>query len=636
MPGVGPGPLHSLGPILFQLAFFAIGGDAEAEELASLVLADDPDAKTALRRLASGLPNTTSGWPMAEPARAPGLAVTHEVSVGLLAMLGRMAPIERLALGAHLLLDLPPHELGYWLAAHCSGERVADCLLEIGAALDLIPPVLDEVGCRAIGPRIVDIDDADRGRIARLHLLGCDRCAPRAEGVRRTRHLLREAIEVFFPRRSRVLAPSAGRSAGWRRQRRLEIAGTCAAALLAAALMVWQPSAGGRPTIEERMTAASLIDHALHRLDLGIRRGVLHERYQAGSGEESVLGERWIEYQAPQRMRLVLTRLSDRMPMLDLASDGRTRLQYSAQIEPAITMTEQLSDPRVADLISLLRQLPATGAMASFPPTDTPADLTLIAAARRANAALLGTTMALGRFAYLLTYTEPGAERRIVLTIDAVTSSLLKATATSGKPNAPPELLWQAETVEVLPEAPPQLLDLRDTGVGQSLPDPRHLLLNPFSNVSLSEVARKNPRFPVPSSLPPGTSLAFLHDADFFGTIQAYEGDWTSVVIATPLIDFTSRPKPPLEHRTGEAIWRVVHADSARGITQIAFAPASEPSRRSLLYVWHAFQRDDERQATAGRILGEMRWLKGEQITALEGRFVAPPGQIGGATSSGR
>jgi hypothetical protein len=65
--------------------------------------------------------------------------------------------------------------------------------------------------------------------------------------------------------------------------------------------------------------------------------------------------------------------------------------------------------------------------------------------------------------------------------------------------------------------------------------------------------------------------------------------------------------------------------DTTRGLTQIVFAPAGEPLRRSYLYLWHAYLPDEERLEQAKQILQTMRWLDSDQMSALEGRFVAPP-----------
>jgi hypothetical protein len=379
--------------------------------------------------------------------------------------------------------------------------------------------------------------------------------------------------------------------------------------------------------VQERLTAAALIDRALHRLDPGTGSGILHEQYQIDTGPEAILAERWIDNQKPQRMRLILKRMSDGLRLLDLTTDGRTRLEYTATApgEDKTSTTASIDNPRVADLMPLLRQLPATGAIGSFPSSNIPYDLTLLGNARHSKPTLLGTTTELGRPAYLLTYAAPDEGQRIVLTIDAETAGLLRATGAAAQSNGPAEVLWQAHTVEIVPAPPAHIFDLHEAEAGPSLPDPRHLLLRPFSNLTVAEVGQQYVTFPVPVGLPAGTSLAYLRGADFFGALQVYEGTWTSAVLVTPLSEFPPRLGRPFENRLGAILWRRIRTDSIRGVTQIEFAPQAEPFRRSQLYLWHAFLAEDDREAEALRILEGIRWLSSDQVAKLDGRFIAPP-----------
>ena len=600
-----------------------------ADELAGQAIAGEGGDGAALRRLVAKLPGPQQDWPAVMPHRPAALGLDAASARQVFALLGDLSAAGRLALGLHLLFGVPRHELDRWLGTPTPAEQATHFVMEVGHAIGLIPPVADEPACQAISSKLADVDDVERGRAVRLHLLGCEHCRTRAEGVRRTLHLLREAIDVLFPARQPLPrlqeTPPVARIG--RGTKVLRLGGTSAAALLAALLIIWRPAPTVAPRVQERVTAAGLIDRALHRLDPGTASGVLHEQYQIGTGPGALLSERWIDNGNPQRMRLTLKRVSDGLKLLDLTTDGRTRLQYTATGDDQSSTTTSIDNPRVADLMPLLRQLPATGAVGSFPPSNMPFDLTLLENARHLQPTLLGTTTELGRPAYLLTYTEPDEGQHIVLTIDAQTSGLLRATSAAGQAHGSVEVLWQARTLEMLPAPPEHIFDLREAEPDASLPDPRHLLFRPFSNMTVAELGRQYFTFPVPAGLPEGTSLAYLRGADFFGALQVYEGTWSSAVLVTPLSEFPPRLERPFEKRLGTTLWRQVRNDAVRGVTQIEFAPQDEPFRRSQLYVWNALSSDADRDAEALRILANIQWLSSDQIAKLDGRFVAPPGK---------
>jgi hypothetical protein len=624
-----PDPIlsRSFGPTLFQLAFFASGDRATAGDLAGAALRESPGDGPALRQLAASLPERRSDWPRAGAQHAAALGLHVDAAERMLATLGELDPLDRLALALNLVMGVPRHDLASWLGTQPSGERVAQAILEIGQMLGLVPEAPGEPLCQAITPQLADVDDPQSGRGVRLHLLGCAHCGARVAGIRHTHELLRRAIQLCFPAQAPaipVVEPPAPRRRPAGNRRLWQLGGTSTAVLLAAVLLVLRPVVAPQALVREKITAASLLDRALNRLEPGARSGVLHERYRAGEGADAIVGERWIEYQAPQRMRLTIERAADHAQLLDLATDGQTRLRYTARGEGQSPSITSVDDPRVQELLPLLRQLSSAGAIGSFPAPRMPYDMTLIGAAKRSNPVLLGTTRALDRPAYLLTYTEPGESRRVVLTIDGETAGLLRATAASTQANGPATTLWQAEVVEIVPEAPPHTLDVPADTAASPLPNPRHLLVNPFSNLTIAELAQRYVKLPVPATSPAGTALAYLRGENFYGAIQLYEGTWTSVAVVTPFLDSPVRAEPPLGERTGAMIWRAGRVDTTRGLTQIVFAPAGEPLRRSYLYLWHAYLPDAERLEQAKQIIQNIRWLDSQQMSALEGRFVAP------------
>lgn len=589
----------------------------------------------AIRALAAGLPARARAWPAVDPQALPATEMDQAALDRLLAVLRSLSPLDRLGLGLHLLLGMPRDEIDRWLGSEGVAERIAAAILRAGLELELTAEAQPRPECVALGSQILDVADPQLGRRVRLHLLGCDACAARVAGVHRTREWLRDALEWLFPPRPPRQAPELPRARSWKVGRRsLRLGAVSVAALLAAALLIWRPNpaALGTPAAAQRqVTAAMLLDRALRRLEPRDRDGVLHERFRIGGTGESLVGERWIEYRAPQRMRLVLHRGEGRTPLLDLTTDGQSRLRYAAQADPDHPARATVEDPRVAELMPILRQLPSPSALGSFPSPRMPFDLTLLIAAQHAGARLLGTTTTLNRPAYLLAYSDTEEGRRIVLTVDAETSSLLRATSAPARGNGPALLLWATEAVEVLAEAPGGTFDLDGGASAEPLPNPRHLLLQPFSNLTLPEVSRQYLKFPMPADLPADATLAYLRNADFFGAVQVYEGEWMSLAIVAPHMTLPTRPELPLPERTARTWWRLAREDASRGLTQIEFAPASEPMRRSHLYLWHPRLNDEQRQARAIQLLDNMRWMTSSEMLAYEDRFIAPPDAALGA-----
>lgn len=625
-----PAPLitRSFGPTLFQLAYLATGDTAAADRLAYDAVVDEPGEGLALRKLAAALQAFHGGWPAAAPPPPTANRLDQQARSAIWKALGELTPAQRLALGLHLWLRVPRGALDEWAGTRGAAEQVGTFFLHTAQALDRMPAPSPAPECQAVAPKLADVDDPERGRGARLHLLGCAACAARVEELRRATEVVREALQASFPPRQPappLALPTRKRRVPRFGGRWLEIGAITCIVLLAAVLLIWQPARPRTRGTVENITAETVIDRALRRFDPGTRQGVLHERYRAGSGADAIIGERWITYATPQRMRLTLQRAADQAPLLDLTTDGLTRLRYTARQDETISTTTEIDDARVQKLLPLLRQLPAAGPLGSFPSSRVPYDLGLIGAARREQAVLLGTARVIDRPAYLLAYTEPEGGGRTVLSMDAETWSLLRATTSAGTGMGPATMLWQAETVEVLAQAPPRTFDLAAATANGTLPDPRHLLLQPFSNLSINDVARRYVKFPLPAGIPDGTAIAYLRDADLFGTVQLYEGDWTSVAIIARLSESPVRAEPAFDQRAGGTIWRLVRTDSTRGITVIDFAPADEPTRRSQLYIWHVWMSDEERLAQAKRILAGMQWLDSQQLATFRDRFVTPP-----------
>lgn len=617
-PDTPPPPFPPYAATLFQLAYLATGS-AERTDLLALAALERAHGEGASIQALAGLLASTDHELPASPAADEAGRPTQDRAV-LLKRLEELSPLDRLALGLHIILGVPRGEIDQWLGIPGAAARTGAWIVETGDQLRLLPDGGAGNECRALAFDLVDADDNVRGREVRLHLLGCACCQARVEALRESLAALRRTLEALFParlpQRAVVTRPRDQRN----RQRRLQQLATIEVVAVVFLLLAFRPAPSDRSSAPQRITADELLDRALHRLEPGRFDGVLHERFRARTDTEDVLGERWISGSDPQRLRLVLKRGKDQGAMLDLVADGDRRMQWSAESTDNKT-SGSVENRQVKALMPMLRVLPAGGTIGSFPSQHMSFDFALLGVARREGATLLGTTQTGGRAAYLLAYTDPAATRRVVLTIDAQTAALLRATASAVEGRSSAATLWETDLVELLPAAPAQIFQIA-SATSHELPEPRHLLLTPFSNMQDDNLARQFSAFPVPDQLPAGTALAYLRNADLFGAVQLYEGGWTTALILSPLVFVPSRPAPALDQRTGDTLWHVVRNDAKEDITIVDFAPADGSTIRSHLYLWHAYLTPEERQRAALEVIRSVRWLGSKELAAIGDRFV--------------
>ncbi len=639
-----PAPEPAYAAALVQLAFFATGDIDAGHALAASALATTSTSRDAVRAIARRLPRRTRAW--------PGRQVIERVesesknTIGRLAALARWAPRERLALALYLVGGVPRRDIGEWVDSVGLEERLVG-LVATAAGIAPLAASDKNAACHVFAGSMLDVDEPDLGRNLRLHMLGCTRCIERVAAMRAVLRAMRDMVERFFPPeppRHGLRAEIPPR----RKRQAARLARLALACLLVFAVTVgiaWSSESRAGTARSERatVTAAALVARALNRFTGEQRSGVLHERLHMGEGADALVVERYTDYQPPHRMWLTLQKPGDDTLLLDLRTDGGTRLWYRGETPGRPPTTVSIDDPRINEMQPLLRNLPAVGPLGSFPSARARTDVTLLAAATAANPTLLGTTTFAGRPAYLLSYVDKQQAERIVLTIDAETATLLRATAATAGGNGSSTQLWQAEMVEIVsPESAPSF-DLPPAAARDEVPNPRHLLLQPFSNVRLSALLRQHTTIPMPSELPPETSLAYLRDGNLYGVVQVYEGVMATVAIVSNYYQLFTPPTEPLTEQAGSTRWRLAREDTDRAVTQIEFAPARLPSGRSLLYVWHAHLDDRERLALATRVLEMLHWPTMNEAAALEERFVleggsaAPPqGEPRGSLGSGR
>ena len=611
-------------PEVVRVARCAINDRAQADALALRALDAAATQNAAIRNLAAAV----MSMPVAASAAAPPVpGDEHPDDARLDQFIRGLSPLDRLGLTLFLTMNVPRGGVDGWLGTDGLAERLAVIVDVAGSELGYLPADTP-AECRPFRRNMIDVDDPAAGRRLRLHLLGCEHCVTALPGIKRTQKALRAWFErcetplaaelpTADPGRSHARLPAILASPSSRR-----IAAVCTLVILVVGLLVARPARSSRPAASTTITAREILDRALNH-HMARPAGVLHERFRIGTETGSLQGERWIDYRPPHALRLIVRAPDARAPLLDLATDGAYRLHYTARMGSLAPAGVTIEDEEVAAIQPLLRQLPAVGQLGSFPPLHRPGAHELLRNALRANPLLLGSATVLERPAYLLAFAQ-GSDQ-VVLTVDAETSALARATVVRGEGRSSSTVLWEAEQIELLAAAPSGTFDTGEGQTHDSLPNPRHLLLDPFSTLRLRDVARSYFRVPLPAERPAGTTLAYLRTVDFFGLVQAYEGEQASVAIVSSPPAYPVRPLTRLERQSGRTYWRVVEDDPDRQLTEIVFAPDDDLRRRSWLYVWHADLTDGERLAAAERIIDSITWVDDIEAAAYERRFVSPP-----------
>lgn len=620
-------PPSSAVPLIFKLAHIAVGDADSAKTVTVHVLASLPpeqfttdqiDEGVVLRALIACLPEGWHSWPEAAgPSEWLRLRLRREQADRLLSVLGERDPVERIALALHLLWDVRRDELDGWLGTQRMGERISKFVAYIGQGLELVPFANEDAACREVAGDLIDLQDPQLARAARLHTVGCETCRKRAQGLRQTLDLLKTALQVFFratpptslrqPIRLRRYALQRERLRRWR------------PALLVGALLAlyigWPRqqvvtfAQGGTIRAAPRVTAVQVIDRALDRFAAQRLVGVLHERVQVKNRDGLLILDRWYDLNNP-RLRVTVQAPGNATPILDLATDG-TQIAYQYNGRSRAPRSVVVRDADIASLLPLLRQIPFMGSLGDSPLDQRYLDLSLLAEARRSQATLLGTTIWQGRSAYMVLSTSSAS--RAILTIDQETWSLLEARVGAIGDAAATQAVWQTEYFEVLPRAtvPANTWELsqRETVLPQI--NPRQFVLRP---VPLGDMptAPTTPRLSVPRHLPEPPVIAYLRPQrrDIRAVMQLYESRWSTLVIVVPR-QWEATEALSLDRSFARGQYRLV--EHARPQTTVVeFALANAPETRMELYYWHALATDAEREAQVIAMLDSMTLVEPE------------------------
>ncbi|HEX6292866.1 MAG TPA: hypothetical protein VFZ66_27015 [Herpetosiphonaceae bacterium] len=637
-PEIAPALLANA-PQLFKLAHIAVGDADSAALLAADVLAQAPaNEGTALRMLVERVPQGWLSWPgAAGPSEWLSLGIRREQADRLLSVLGEWDAQERIALALYLLWDVRRDDLDSWLGTSGMAECVGELIGYVGEGLNIVVPGGRSEECAEIAPDLLEAHDPQIGRAIRLHLIGCDACRRRIGGLRRTAELLRKALHIFF---RAPLPANFDQIVQQHRHQRQPLAlaywkPALAATLLLVALGWWQraePQAAA--LIQPPPRAAELLDRALNRFARQpAQTGVLHERVRVGSGDTTMLLERWYDYRSPQRLRVTVRKPNQAKPVFDLATDGSSWIAYEVDNGFSRPISTLVRNPEIATLMPLLRQLPFVGTFSETPIEQESMDLALLAQAQRGKPTLLGTTQWRGRSAYMLSSVAEGVGR-VILTIDRETLSVLEARVAPDVDGAASiRRVWEAETVEVLTreELPPYTFELgtRTTVVSQI--DPRQFVIYPVTNLDPS-VAVRYSSLPVPEYLPDPTLIAHLRGLNGINAaiLQVYEGEWSTLAIVTPRTALRPVPWDRLDHEFTDGRYTIRPFELPQA-TMAWFVMDDAPYQVMQLYFWHALADDTEREQMVQQILDSLVLVDEHNVGMYRQRFPveSPVGKAG-------
>jgi hypothetical protein len=630
---------------IFKLAQIAVGDAESAAVLAADVFArhlrePQPDEDVLVRTMLQHLPTGWLGWPSETgPGEWLPLGIRHELADRLLSLLGEWTPQDRIALALYLLWDVRRDDLDSWIGSAGMGERIGLRINGVGQSLGLISLNDISPACAEHVDDLVDADDPQIGRSVRYHTLGCEACRQRVAGLRKTARVLRTALTVFFRAQPPALLPRLILERR-RVQQRIPIKRwhVWTASALVFLLLLRSisgqstTSAAGRAGLTQpgaAPTAALLVEHALDRFgSIAPSSGVLHERIRFTSRDETLILERWYDYAAPQRLRVTVRRPGTTAPILDLSTDGASRIAYQLDRSYRTPANALVQDNQVRALMPLLRQLPYTGGLGDARIDQRFLDLTLLAQVRRAGATRLGTTLWQGRPATLLSSAAADGARTI-LTIDQATASLLQARivpATGGSATA--RTVWEADVFELVTRAemPRGVFELSPRETVLPKINPRQFMLSPLSNLDVNSALAIS-RLPAPQQLPEPSILAYVRSRDrsYTSIIQMYESLWSSVAIVIPWRN-EERMNKPLDHSFAHGRYSELPSDLPN-VTALEFSMNGIEDVHMRLYLWHGLADDAERATLAQTILDSLTLVDARHPLARQMNFVEPSGR---------
>lgn len=618
--------LPSFAVPLWRLAYIAVGDAPSATMLVAHVLAHSPPSEgAAVRLLAQHLPEGWLSWPgCAGPGEWLRLRLRREQADRLLSILGEWNALERLALGLYLWWDVPRDELDAWLGTEGLSVAVTELIAHAGDSLDLLEPPGTAAECRPFHADLPDALDPHAPQAIRRHLIGCCVCRAHANGLRRSTNLVRHALEVFFRQQPPDDLGSFVTAIRRQLRRVIEVPTPLVSALLVAVLVIGMllrpqtpPPQAAERTSTQNLSAADILDRALDRFETGLERGSLHERIHVSDGKREMVLDRWLS--ARDQIRVTLRVVTADEPVFDMTSNGKDWISY--QFNPPFGRSSEalLEVSNLPTLLPLLRQLPFVGSFGGMPIDQQSTDVWLLAQARHAPTALLGTSTWLDRPAFLLSSAQPD-NTRLLLLIDRKTFSLLRAQIIVPHASTT-RTVWQAEVIEDATKAPGGIFIPLSKRTAQRYVNPRQLLSNIITDELPDITLSMN--VPIPAVLPDEPIIGYIQrlDGPYMGTVQVYESQWSTVALVSPRIRRGFRGNEQLGQRFNGGRYAVLTIGTPQS-TLISFVHDDQPHHHSVAYLWHAFADAAEREQMIVAMLNSIDIATRDNVASYVDRFV--------------
>ena len=622
-----PAPLPAWASPLWRLAYLAVGDDRSATVLVADVLQHAPAHEgAAVKLLVDRLPEGWLSWPgAAGPGEWLRLKLRREQADRLLSVLGEWSAPERLALGLHLLWDVPRDDLDKWVGKPGIGAAVAELIVHVADSLDWVDSPSDHPACVPFRSDLLDAHEPHVPRALRMHLLACDACRTHAAGLRRSTALVRHAVDVFFRQPPPIdLLQRAAKHP--RIQRSVHVPPALVPLLVAGlvlAALVLRPhheSSAAASAQGPILSAADVLDRALDRFAQAPADGVFHEQVRAVSNAHAVVIDRWFD--RFKRVRITV-HTANNEPIFELSSDGTRTISYRIADRDGDNHDALIEPPDVPALLPILRQLPFVGSFGSMVAVDqSTLDVPLLAQAQRGTPALLGTRRWHDRTGYLINSAQDDGTQ-LMLLIDTQQFNLLRAQRVHGDA-ATAQTVWQAQVVETSAGAPAGTFDPVSKRTIQRFVDPRQLA-DVITPAALADFTEHMP-VPIPTVLPEPVVTQYLRtlgDASM-GVLQVYEGPWSTVAIVTQRTHYEFRPSGALPNTFAHGQYAVLETTLPQS-TFITFSYADNSNDRSTIYYWHALASPAQRERALVDLLNSIVIVDEANAAQYAERFAAPP-----------
>ena len=662
--------VYRFAPQLFRLALITTGNMNAAlqrlEQSYRSLPEDSVDPESDLIRGLLPRRSRRFSWRMtAEADEVARAGVTPEQAGGLLRVLGRYTPAQRLVVGLHVLRGTAAEDIAAILrdSAPDPAGVLQQFRLDAAVALGALPLDADK-------PLLLELDQWLDGRLneeasiyVRRMLLEDEDARALRNALQHTRHIIGQAVPALFAARLSnealenildVVEPQPAPTAGGKRLLWPSLVlGAVVLAIVAA--IIFRPSMFGQngTTAQRALSAAEIVEASIRRFDQpALQAGVLYERYRVQrDNQQPAVFERRYDYASPNRLMVrVLSTVNNELPLAAVSSDGNGLIQYRFQQAASDSMPSainvRVTPDEAQSALPVLRSFFSPTSLFLNDSYAVDVSALYLGQARERDAALLGQTSYLNRPAYLLSYqaaqlpTQPATANnqpvRVLLTIDRATYALLDVTVIpAGVAESTATHPWRAEAFDVSASAPDSAFQLPSTGQvaeRQGLVSPRAPNIPDRRILSLAQVQRMaNPPLLLPDQLPSDTMFGLAVRMSPWGAERNsntigifYEGEFQSLVLLPREQYDHYRDTAELgpEYQAGDYRYRFVNNDGGRlgAVTAEVYRAGGQGEQMSVIFM-DAYATQAEREAQLTSVIKSLTPVTAQNLPELESRF---------------